>query len=132
MTRRYRTLSPHLALILGALVIASLLGGCSSARFIATGNTYPPRPEDCQIEVFSSRIPDREYVELGILEGEGSLGADTLARVLPKMKQKACEAGGDAIILGSSGKSMNVSGDDNWISSDEKLNVTATVIRWVE
>ena len=51
---------------------------------------------------------------------------------LPKMKQEACRAGGDALILGNSTKLANVSGGDDWIGSDDKLAVTATVVRWTD
>jgi hypothetical protein len=105
-----------------------LLAGCASAKFIATGPTYPAKADDCEIEVYSSRPPDREYEEIGIIEGEGSMGADSLEDVLPKMKIEACRAGGDAIILMSSQKSVEIYGE----SSDQHLNTTATVIRWVE
>ena len=111
-----------------ALSIIAFLAGCSSAKFVATGPSYPARADDCPIEVFSSKSPDRPYEELGIIEGEGSLGADTLEEILPKMKREACRAGGDAIILTSSQKTVDVNED----SSDEHLNVTATVIRWTE
>ncbi|MCP4632101.1 MAG: hypothetical protein GY855_04170 [candidate division Zixibacteria bacterium] len=113
-------------LTLIAMVLVISVCSCSSAKFIATGSSYPPRPDGCDIEVFSSKTPDREYEELGIIEGEGSFGADTLEKILPKMKKEACRAGGDAIILKSHQKSV---GDD---IGDEQLDVTATVIRWTE
>jgi len=56
------------------------------------------------------------------------MGADSLEDVLPKMKIEACRAGGDAIILTSSHKSVDICGE----SSDEQLNATATVIRWTK
>ncbi len=111
-----------------ALLVIVIFTGCSSAKFVQTGSSYPARPEDCSIEVFSSKLPDREYEELGVLEGEGSLGHDTLAKILPKMKREACKAGGDAIILTSRQKSADGFTDSN----DEQLNVTATVVRWLE
>ena len=118
----------RLVMVMWALSIIACLGGCSSAKFIATGQSYAARPEDCHIEIYSSKLPDREYEELGIIEGEGSFGADSLEKVLPKMKTEACKAGGDAIILKSSQKSVDVFKD----SSDEQLNVMATVVRWTE
>ncbi len=119
-----RRLMPAIA----ALLVFVFLGGCSSARFIATGAAYPPQSDECSIEVFSSKLPDREYEELGIIEGEGSLGADTLEKILPKMKREACRAGGEGMILTSNQKfSSELLGDDG----DDKLNVTATVIRWI-
>ena len=115
-------------LILMALVFITAIISCASARFVATGSLYPARADDCLIEVFSSKVPDREYVELGIIEAEGSLGFDTLEKILPKMKKQACKAGGDAIILTSRQKSTDIFDD----SGDNQLNVTATVIRWTE
>jgi hypothetical protein len=115
-------------------IISALLffGACSSAKFIATGQSYPAKADDCDIQVFTSKQPDRDFEELGIIEGQGFLGADSFEDVLPKMKIEACRAGGDAIILISSQKTVDVSGHDDDVSSDDKLNVTATVIRWTD
>lgn len=112
-------------LALNALLAIMLLGGCASAKFIMTGPSFAANPDDYNIEVFSTKIPEREYEELGILEGEGFFGGNSMEMILPKMKLEACRAGGDAIILTSYQKYI----DD---TSDEKLNVTATVIRWIE
>lgn len=116
--------------ILTLIAIVSIIMNisCSSAKFISTGSSYPALAEDCPIEVFSTKLPDREYEELGVIEGEGSLGHDTLEKILPKMKREACKAGGNAIILTSRQKSADLFDD----SGDEQLNVTATVIRWIE
>ena len=114
--------------VLMAIVLLFPVFTCSSAKFVQTGSLYPAHPDDCDIEVFSSKQPDREYEELGILEGEGSMGFDSLEKVLPKMKIEACRAGGDAIILMSSQKSADIFSD----GSDDQLNVMATVIRWTD
>ena len=110
---------------LGLLAVAGMLlmPGCASAKFIQTGPYVDARPDNCQIEVFSSRVPERAYEELGIIEGEGSLGADSLEEVLPKMKVEACRAGGDAIILGDRVRFIDE-------VDDSALGVTATVVRW--
>ena len=115
-------------LTLVAMVFIITILSCASAKFIATGASYPARANDCPIEVFSSKLPDREYEELGVIEGEGSFGFDTLEKILPKMKREACKAGGDAIILTSRQKSADIFED----SGDDQLNITATVIRWME
>ena len=107
------------------LLAALFIGGCASATFIQTGQSYAAKADDCEIEVFSSKTPDREYEELGILEGEGFFGGDTMEMLLPKLKKEACKAGGDAIILKSYQKYVDEIDDAN-------LNVTATVIRWTE
>ncbi len=115
-------------LTLTAMALIFTIFSCASAKFISTGSSYSPRADDCPIEVFSSKLPDQEYEELGVIEGEGSLGFDTLEKVLPKMKREACKAGGDAIILMSSQKSVDIYKD----GSDDQLNVMATVVRWKE
>ncbi len=129
--KNYRKTHPRpFVPVVGLLLGFTLASGCASARFVGTGSAYPSKPENCEIEVFSSKNPSRDYEELGIIEGEGSLSFDTLEKVLPKMKVEACKAGGDALILLSSGKSVHVSGFGDHTDSDDHLNVTATVIRW--
>ena len=124
MTRRKQNSRRRFVPVVLALSAMLFLGGCASAKFIKTGPSAVAKPDDCQIEIFSSKLPDRGYEELGILEGEGFLGADSLEEVLPKMKREACRAGGDAIILKSSQKSFD--------GEDSNLNVTATVVRWTD
>lgn len=107
------------------LIIFLFIHGCATANFIQTGPSYTSKPDDCAIEVFSSKLPEREYEELGLLEGEGFLGGDTMEKILPKLKAEACKAGGDAIILQSAQKYVNDIDDEN-------MHVTATVIKWVQ
>lgn len=104
-----------------------LLSGCAQAWFTPTsGALYPPRADDCAIEVFTTGAPDREYEELGILEGEsGWLGGTKMSDLLPEMKIEACRAGGDALVVHMSQR--YTSGEDD----DEMLYSSATVIRWV-
>ena len=114
--------------VLTIMIVMSFIVACSSAKFISTGKSYPAKSDDCEIEIFTSKLPDRAYEELGIIEGEGSFGKDSFEDVLPKMKIEACRAGGDAIILLSSQKLAY--GEDDFLNDDDKLSVTATVIKW--
>ncbi len=99
--------------------------GCGpSINFIQTGPPMAAKSTNCSIEVFNSTNPERKYKELGILEGEGQYGYDTFVEVLPKLKEEACEKGGDAIIIKNIQK--YVIGKDG-----ENIYVTATVIKWV-
>jgi hypothetical protein len=109
-----------------------VLGSCATAKFIPTSQTYPAKPENCDMEVFSAKPPDRPYKEIGIIEGEGSLGKESLADVLPEMVKKACLAGGDALILLSNERSISISGDDDIFGSSEELHTVATVIVWTD
>ena len=109
----------------GVCVLVTLVaGGCLSASFVQTGATHSPRSRYCAIEVFSSQNPDREYDEIGIIEGTGTLWKADLEDVLPKMKEEACLVGGEALIMGSS--DVYTEGRENTRSQ----RVTATVIRW--
>ena len=99
-------------------------GGCLSATFVPTSGAYPARASDCNIEVFSSAVPDREYEEIGIVEGEGSAWKADLEDVLPKLKEEGCRAGGDALIMESS---------DTFSQGRDGIRtqrISATVIRW--
>ncbi len=99
-------------------------GGCLSATFVPTSGAYPARASDCNIEVFSSAVPDREYEEIGIVEGEGSAWKADLEDVLPKLKEEGCRAGGDALIMQSS---------DTFSQGRDGIRtqrISATVIRW--
>ena len=104
----------------GLLVVA----GCASAWYVPTGATYPARATDCEIQVFSTDLPDRDYEEIGILEGEGSLWKADMGDLLPKLKEQACLAGGDAIILNTSQRYAE--GEQG----TSKMYASATVIRW--
>ena len=109
----------------GAFILMSLgAGGGLNASFVQTGAAHAPRSQYCAIEVFSSRAPDRDYDEIGIIEGTGTLWKADLDDVLPKMKEEACLVGGEALIMGSS--NVYTEGRENTRSQ----RVTATVIRW--
>ena len=94
-------------------------------RYVRTDSgAYPARASDCDIEVFSSAVPDREYEEIGIVEGEGSAWKADLEDVLPKLKEEGCRAGGDALIMESS---------DTFSQGRDGIRtqrISATVIRW--
>lgn len=117
-------LSKYFIFFMSPLLIITFLIGCiASAKFIKTGPSADAKSNDCYIEIFNSKVPEREYYELGILEGEGIFGLASVEQVLPKLKEKACQAGGDAIII----KTVQKYVDD---SDDEKIHIIATVIKW--
>jgi hypothetical protein len=124
----------RLTLIL--LQIAVFVGatGCVRVGYIPTNASAPARPENCPIQIFTSRAPDRPYVELGIVEARGSAHRASLEDMLPEMRQEACLAGGDGIIMGGAQRSTTASGSFSLtggsFSTIEHLNTTATVIRF--
>ena len=116
---------PRLLRLVSCLATIVVAGGCVSATFIPTqGAAYPSKDRHCNIEVFSSAVPDREYEEIGIVEGEGSAWKADLEDVLPKLKEEGCRAGGDALIMQSS---------DTFSQGRDGIRtqrISATVIRW--
>ena len=103
---------------------ALFVGACVSATFVPTGTVYPAKAVDCELQVWSSALPDRPYEEVGIVEGDGDWWKSDLEDVLPRIKEEACLAGGDGIILFES---------DTFAEGEHGIRVqriSATVIRW--
>lgn len=111
-----------------ASAVLCVAAACVSVSYVQTGDVYPPKPAECDIEVFSAGPPDRAYEELGIVEGEGSFWQAELRDIVPRLREEACRAGGDAIVLLSAQRVA--SGEDDF--DDEELHAFATVIRWVD
>lgn len=64
---------------------------------------YPAKPASCEIQVFNDSKPDREYVELAVINYHDerhrlTSGSLKLEVALPKIKALACKIGGDALI----------------------------------
>jgi len=62
-----------------------------------------PKPDSCEIQVFKDSKPEREYVDLGIINyhderHRANSGALKLEVAMPKIKALACKVGGDALI----------------------------------
>ncbi len=123
-------------LLSSCLALVLVLAGCSayskfveigtSAKYVSFGNTYPPKPEECPIEIFAAKLPDRPYEELGVVEGKETVMLLGSGDVLPEMIQEACQAGGDALIM---------IGDEEITTKTENGSTTtryvsATLIRW--
>ena len=116
---------PRLLRLVSCLATIVVVGGCVSATFIPTSAAgYPSKGRYCEIEVFSSAVPDREYEEIGIVEGEGSAWKSGLEDILPKLMEEGCSAGGDALIIQSN--DMFSEGKDGI----RVQRISATVIRW--
>ena len=115
---------PRLSRVASCLLTIIVAGGCVSATFVPTQGVYPSKSRSCEIEVFSSTVPDREYEEIGIVEGEGNWWKAKLEKVLPKLLEEGCLAGGDALIIQSN--DMFSEGE----AGIRTQRISATVIRW--
>ncbi|NNF03818.1 MAG: hypothetical protein HKN17_05065 [Rhodothermales bacterium] len=112
-------------LVVFFLSVMILTSGCIQTRFAATtSQSYTAKPANCDIEVFITTLPDRDYIEIGIVEAKATLWKSDIQDILPKLRERACEEGGDAIILGES---------DTWAEGEDGIETQktqATVIRW--
>ena len=119
-----------------SVVLLALAVSCVSVEYVRISDEKAaPKALNCDLEIFSTKLPARDYVELGILEAEGSGSAASLKDLLPEMKRKACEAGGDAIILSGSQRSTTTSGTvspgtGGTVATTPHLHANATVVRW--
>ena len=64
---------------------------------------YEAKPPTCEIQVFNDSKPDREYVELAVINYHDERhrlisGSLKLEVAMPKIKALACKIGGDALI----------------------------------
>jgi hypothetical protein len=89
--------------ILGLLCVGLLLGGCASGlEYKSLGPSYPPRGTAEGIQVFDRVEPPAPYDRIGTISGEHQrrkFMPPRLIEILPEMKQKAYEAGGDALVV---------------------------------
>lgn len=94
--------------VLQAFTIVSLLvvvlQGCSSHRFVATGDSpkVASKGTQCGATVLLS-APNTPYQELGICYAQvpgGGMISDKTPEAIEELQKCACEAGGDAVLLG--------------------------------
>ena len=111
-------------------VIGLVLTGCAASssgyKFTAEGGPYAQRTAADKIEVFDKGDPGgKPYVKVGRVDGDYTSNTVVLqlVDVLPQLKQKASEGGGDAIIVRQAGY-------EGAPSPGKAFKVIADVIRW--
>jgi hypothetical protein len=110
-----------LVLLLGLTVLA----GCAAGmQYRQTGPSYPPRGSADQIEVYDRTPPPRPYEQIGEITYDyqrRKFQPPTLAEILPELRQKAWEVGGDALVVRKNEEPKDPEGT---------LRVVADVVRW--
>lgn len=87
--------------ILSLAAVAALSGACATSGQLHDMRLFaerPPKPADCQFEVYEQREPPQEYEVIGLLsltgnEWQGAKGRKALLR------DTVCQSGADAVIL---------------------------------
>jgi hypothetical protein len=92
------------ALLVGAFALAWLVAGCATevGHHTFLKQTYPAKPENSPIEVFSNGLPRRGFERVAVLdvhcESQGFLTPNLAHDVVPALIKQARAAGCDAII----------------------------------
>jgi hypothetical protein len=94
-----------------ALALAVALAGCGYSYTQTTQNAAPAKPENCSFDVLTTR-PERAYVELGVLESQGSpgSGAANASIFRSRIGEQVCQVGGDAVLTEVNGLGNYVRG----------------------
>jgi hypothetical protein len=89
---------------IAALLASAVLVSCGTTVTAVQTNTpprqmYPRSP--LSVEVFTSALPTRPYMDIGILEAQQSSGLsqDSLPEIINALREKAGELGCDGIVL---------------------------------
>jgi len=81
------------------LLVGATLTACYTPRTSvipsSSGFTATPRPSTCHVDFFWTP-PDRPYVEIAAIE---SLNTGEYSRFQEVIRERACELGGDAVIV---------------------------------
>ena len=88
--------------VLLAIGVALLAGCAAGLRYEQVGPTYPPRGSTSDVQIIERGEPSRPYERLGQITWDyerNKFDPPRLAEILPDLKQKTWEAGGDALIV---------------------------------
>ncbi len=96
--------------LIAVTAAAFLVAGCSPGwAFTQTGPAAPTRPTSCQVRLLTT-APDQPYVELGILDQDGHGDIRNAGDFLQSVRPHVCRAGGNAIVVRTSGTGQYMGG----------------------
>ena len=106
------------------------VAGCASNELTLLGDKkYAAKPSGCKLDVYRQK-PNRKHIEIGMVNARGSQAMFTSKSVkglLPKIKESACAAGGDAVVLHSTRE-----GGYNIGQAATRAEASASVIKYTE
>ena len=102
------------------LLLFPLLTGCGTSLRVTELNStdaYLPARSPQSVDVFTSGIPDRPYIELFLISArqQSEFSGDEVPEIIQKMREKAAEEGCDALII--TGTNDEVEGDGFYVST---------------
>ena len=126
---RLQQLMNPIARSLGLCLVGILAVSCMStqSRYSMLDQSYPPKPEGYEVEIFQGTAPERPFLRISRLdvhvEKTHFIGT-SLKAVLPKLKEQARLSGADAVIEIQESSSM--------VGESTVYHVTATGIRYTD
>jgi hypothetical protein len=115
-------------LIAGASALFLACAGRPHVRSVPFGS-FPSQPPDHEVSLYSTKMPECPYEEVGLVSGERrGLGASD-EQVLAAVIRQARKMGGDAIV--GIGQVRHVSGGGQSVSVDT-MPLSGTVVRFTD
>ena len=116
-------------------ILAAVLAACAPAVDTATLSpvTYPPRPADFRIRMYSTQRPRCPFEELATVRSRKPNFFVSMEDVAESIRQVAREMGGDAVIAVTTGGELRggtVVGGNVSMDTDPVLN--GTIVRFKE
>jgi len=111
------------------LLVVILITSCATtqSRYSMLGQSYPPRAEDCKVDIFKTGSPDKKFIKVSRLdvhlEKTHFIGS-SFEDALPELKKQACKSGADAII--------DVQERSSMVGETKIYHVTAIGIKYLE
>ncbi|MBD8874356.1 hypothetical protein [Rhodanobacter sp. DHB23] len=112
-----------------AVVIASSLSGCATTigNHRPLNGHYPPRPADCQIDIFKAQPPARPYVavsQLNVHLEKTFFVPSDFSSARGELRRQACLSGADGVI--------DIDEEHSSYLETRIYNLSATGIRYLE
>lgn len=85
------------------IFLASSLSGCATTigNYRPLNGQYPPRPDDCRVDIFKNQLPVRPYVAISRLnvhlEKTFFMPSD-FASARDELRRQACLSGADGVV----------------------------------
>jgi hypothetical protein len=124
---RVSRLSPLIAGV--SLVVTGCAPSVQATRF----SQLPPRPTDQEVLLYSTKIPECPYDEIGLVSGKPRTPWTSGDRVLAAVRARALELGGDAIVgLGQVRRVTGGTAVGESVSLDTTTDLTGTIVRFTD
>lgn len=117
------------------IVLTAALGvfGCGPAVRSTPFNTFPERPPEHPVQIYSTRMPSCDYEEVGLVSARQRYRWFTsMSEVLEALKQRARAMGGDAVVGVAERSEVSGSGGEEGVTVSSSPVLSGTVVRFTE